>query len=363
MKKQIEPIILIVALLLLGIGAAALAYLYPTVEAITGIKPLTAQGKNVAALKADDITSALTPWTSPVFWNEPASHNRLFSSDKYVFFPSAYLQNPNGNNYIVKIDKDSRTPDGVFIGWYDAHNLDWTDVNVETNDPDGDGFSNITEYKNEPVGVRYDAKDVDPAKATDPNDAKSHPDYLNRLRLQKYESQPFHILFFGYNQINGKMLFQLHLDDVGGDRQPPLKATGDELGFGGFVIGAFHEEHKDVKNPNTGAVENVDVSTLELVQPETGLKVTLPFRQKINSPEVTADFVMLMPTERDKVIRISQGKTFSVPYIKDSTFLVVSADDKGAVIRRVSDQKTYTILMLLDKEWNEVPQAPAEKQP
>jgi hypothetical protein len=77
---------------------------------------------------------------------------------------------------------------------------------------------------------------------------------------------------------------------------------------------------------------------------------------------VTADFVMLMPTERDKVIRISAGKTFSVTYIKDTQFLVVSADANGAVIRG-PDGKTYSILMLLDKEWNEVPQAPAENHP
>jgi hypothetical protein len=141
------------------------------------------------------------------------------------------------------------------------------------------------------------------------------------------------------------------------DKQPPLKATGDQLGFGGFVIGPFNELHQDVMDKNTHTNINKDLSTLELDQPDTGLKVILPFRSVINSPEVTADFVMLMPTERDKVIRISVGKTLSVPYIKDTTFLVVSADDKGAVIRG-TDGKTYSILTLIEKEWNEVPQAP-----
>ncbi|HEX4141450.1 MAG TPA: hypothetical protein VHY09_13965, partial [Candidatus Methylacidiphilales bacterium] len=174
MKKQVEPIILIVALLVLAIGAALLAYLYPTVQAITGIAPLSAQGKNVTALKDADVTASLVSWTGPEFWNEPESHNRLFSSDKYLFFPSAYLQNPNGNDYIVKVNEKSQSPSGIYLWWYDKHSLDLRDGNVDNEDPDGDGFSNITEYKNEPVGVRYEAKDVDPSKATDPNDPKSH---------------------------------------------------------------------------------------------------------------------------------------------------------------------------------------------
>ena len=46
-----------------------------------------------------------------------------------------------------------------------------------------------------------------------------------------------------------------------------------------------------------------DESTLELDKPEIGLKVIVPFRQEIDSPESTADFVMLMPADVDKVIK------------------------------------------------------------
>lgn len=363
MKKRPEIIILIVALVLLALAAALFAFFYPSVKDITGIEPLSAQGKNVATLKPEDVDNSLMAWTSPTLWNDPESHNRLFNSDKYLFFPSAYDQDPNNGNYIVKIDKESRAPSGVLLSWYDKHGLNIGDANVDHEDPDGDGFSNITEYKNEPVGVRYEAKDVDPDKSTDPNDNKSHPDYLNRLRLQKCEKQPFRILFFGYQQLNGKMLFQLHLADVDPDKQPPLKASGDELGFSGFVVGPFHEEHKDILDKNTKTMVNTDVSTLELDQPDTGLKVILPFRTEIDSPEVTADFVVLMPTERDKVIRILVSKTFTIPYLTGKSYLVVSADDKGATIKDQASGNTYSILALEEKEWDEVPQAPAEKQP
>jgi hypothetical protein len=360
MKKQVEPIILTVALVLLGVGAALFAYFYPSVPDITGIPALAAQGKNVLPLKAEDVAASLANWASPTFWEEPPSHNRLFHSDKYLFFASIY---PSGD-FIKRLDKDTRLPSGMLISWCDAHQLDITDVNIDREDPDGDGFSNLTEYKNEPVGVRYDAHKLDGSQSTDPNDAKSHPAYLSRLRLQKYEQQPFHIFFEGYQQLNGVYLFQLRLSDEPSYNQPPLKKTGDALGFGGYVVGPFQEAHQNVMDPNTHTMVSKDVSTLELDQTETGNKVVVPFRdEKFNSPEVTADFVMLMPSETDKVIRISAGKTFSVPFLPGSSFLMKEANDNGATIVQQSDGKSYHILKLEDSEWNEIPQPPAPKQP
>jgi len=359
MNKPVEPIILTVALVLLGLGAALLAFFYPSEPSITVIPALTAQGKNVVPLKADDIAGSLAVWASPTLWQEPESHSRLFQSDKYLFFASVY---PTGD-YIKKLDKDTRLPSGMLISWCDAHNLDITDPGIDREDPDGDGFSNLTEYKNEKVGVRNDAHQLDGSQATDPNDAKSHPDYLSRLRLQKYEQQPFHIFFNGYQQLNGVYLFQLHLSDEPSYSQPQLKKTGDPLGFGGYVIGTFHEAHQNIMDPNTHTMVDQDVSTLELDQTETGEKVIVPFRKEINSPEVTADFVLLMPTETDKVIRISAGKAFSIPYIPNTLFLVKEANDDGATITQQPNGPTFHILKLEDWEWNEVPQPPASKQP
>jgi hypothetical protein len=352
MKKRPEPIILSVALAILALGTAALAYIYPTVEQITGISSTDPVGDSAKPMKDTDITTSLKAWTAPVLWAEPANHHRLFQSDKYLFYPSTY---PNGD-YIKKLDPNTRSPSGVLLSWYEKYGLDFTDSNVDREDNDNDGFSNISEFKNDPLGIRQKAADCDGTKSTNPLEGKSHPDYLARLRLQKYDLRPFHIKFTGYQQLNGVYVFQLHLDDVPSYNQPPLKKTGDELGFEGYLIGAFHQEFKDIVDPATKIPVHTDVSTLELDKPEIGLKVIIPFRQEINSPESTAEFVMLMPTEVDRIIKISRGKVFSVPFIPNSSFLVIDANDNGATIRDTKTKQDFSILKLDPAEWDEVPQ-------
>jgi hypothetical protein len=359
MNRSPETIILAVALLLLALGAATLAYLFPTAEEITGVHGTEPAGIPAKLLKAEDIESSLTAWNSPVLWQEPPNHHRLFQSEEYLFYPSAY---PNGD-YIKKIQPETRAPSGVLLSWYRKYGLDFTDANVDREDPDNDGFSNIVEFKNDPVGTRQKASDCDGSKSTNPLDAKDHPSYLARLRLQKYELRPFHIQFKGYQQLNGIYIFQLHLSDVPSDRQPPLKKTGDPLGVEGYIIGPFNQVFKDEVDPGTHLTVKTDESTLELDKPEIGWKVIVTFRQEINSPESTADFVMLMPSEIDKIIKVSRGKILTVPYLPETSFLVIDANDNGATIRDAKTKQEYSIPKLDPAEWDEVPLPPAPKAP
>ena len=183
MKPQTpEPIILAVALVLLALGAATLAYLYPTVEDITHVTTVQPVGDPAKPMKGDDIVSSMAIWNTPVLWKAPGNGSRLFQSAQYLFYPSAYP----GGDYIRKMDDKTTSPSGVLLSWYSAHGLDFQKDGVDREDPDGDGFSNITEYKNEAVGERKKAIECDGTKSTDPTDPKSHPAYLARLRLHKY---------------------------------------------------------------------------------------------------------------------------------------------------------------------------------
>ena len=356
MKKSPEPIILAIALGLLTLTAAGLAYFFPSIADITTVTTLEPSGHVPAPVKAGELQDQLKNLTTPALWNAPQpKDHRLFLSDGYLFYASLY---PSGN-YIQKDDGTARTPGGVLINWYKKYGLDFTDPNIDREDPDKDGFSNKTEFVNEAAK----AETYDGANSTSPIDPQSHPTYLSRLRLEKFEVRPFHIQFVGVVKLNGENMFQIALADVPPSGQPKLKRTGDLLSYEGYKIGPYTEKIVEEEDPATHSKVMTDESTLELDKPEIDFKVLLPLRKVVDSPESTADFVMLMPSEIGKEIKVPRGKTFSLPFVPNSEYLVIDTKADGAVIRDTkskTESKTDINVPKLDPaEWNDVPVPPS----
>jgi hypothetical protein len=348
MKKSPEPIVLTIALALLALVAAWLAYSFPTIEDLTGVSSLEATGHVPIAIKQDKLQADLAPLVQPVLWKTPNPDHRLFLSDGYLFYASLY---PTGN-YLQKDDGTATTPGGVLISWYQKYHLDFTDPNIDREDPDKDGFSNKTEFFNE---TTPDATKSDGSHATNPLDPADHPSYLSRLRLEKFDVRQFHIQFVGVVTLNGQNLFQISLQDVPSSGQPPLKHTGDSLGYEGWIVGKYTPKMDQVEDPGTHAVETVDDSTLELDKPNIGQSVVLPLQKVINSPEATAYFVMLMPGQNNNDIRVATGKTFVMPMGPHAEYLVISVKDSGAILRDTASNKEIQIPKLDPAEWNDVP--------
>jgi hypothetical protein len=354
MNKSVEPIILTVALVLLIAIAAGLALTFPSIQDITGVPSTTPKPHTPAKLNPDDLHTQLAAWDTVALW--PDSKHPIFMSEGFLFYPDQYP----GGDYMKKVDPNVRTPSGVLISWYQKYGIDFTDSNVDREDPDNDGFSNIVEFKNEQIK----ASEADGTKSTNPLDPQSHPTYLSRIRLQKYDSRPFHIQFRGYQQLGGIFEFQIFLKDVPSYSQPGLKKTGDPLGYEGYIIGPFHQKIVSREDPATHITTQVDESTLELDKPEIDFKIPLVFRQEVDSPESTANFIMLMPSEVDNVIKVPRGKVFTPPFMQGTQFLVIDANALGAIIRDVNDKtkKDINIPLLDPKEWDEVP-APSGTKP
>jgi hypothetical protein len=91
-------------------------------------------------------------------------------------------------------------------------------------------------------------------------------------------------MFTGYQVLNGQVFFQFHFTDTPPSGQPRLKKSGDPLGFGGYTVGAFHQEFNDQIDPNIHQVVHVDVSTVEIIKIATGTKTLIPFRRMVPLP-------------------------------------------------------------------------------
>jgi len=348
MKTAFEPIVLAVALALLALVAAGLAYTFPDIATLTTVTTLEPNGHVPSALKDTELRSQLADLSTPQVWNTPSDNHRLFISDRYLFYAASY---PNGN-YIQKDDGTATTPGGVLISWCRRYHLDITDPNIDREDPDKDGFSNKAEFFNESAA----GSKPDGSKSTNPLDPQSHPSYFSRLRLEKFDVRPFHIEFVGVVNLNGQNLFQISLLDVPPTGQPPLKRTTDPLGYEGWVVGKYTPKIVQVEDPNTHSTTTVDESTLEIDKPDIGRSVVLPLRKIIDSPESTADFVMLMPSEVGKDFKVARGKTFSPPLDPSSQYLLLDVSDAGAVVRDANTKKEMTIPKLDPTvDWNDVP--------
>ncbi len=357
MKNAFEPIVLAVCLGLLALVAAGLAYTFPSIEDLTGVSSLEPNGHVPVAVKEDTVKTQLAPLANPQLWTVPDNNHRLFLSDRFLFYASLY---PTGT-YIQKDDGTATTPGGVLISWYRKYHQDITDPNIDREDPDEDGFSNKIEFFNDsPLNSKPDG-----SKATNPLDAASHPTYLSRLRLEKFDVRPFHIRFVGVSNLGGQNLFQIQLTDT--DSQPPLKKTGDDLGYEGWKVGQYIHRMVTKEDPNTHSEVTDDESTLELDKPDIGRKVVLPLGQTINSEESTAYFVMLMPSQINQEIKVPRGKTFQLPLGGATTYLLLDVTDTGASIHDIVGSKDMTVPKLDPNEWNDVPipapAAPAAKSP
>jgi hypothetical protein len=359
MKASPAQIVLAVFLLVLAVGAATIAYLFPaTLEDATTVPVAPPKQTSAPKVSADDLQAKIASLANPAQWNKPDStNNQLFISDGFIFYANLYP----GGNYLQKDDGKARTPGGVLINWYRKYGLDFTDPNIDREDPDGDGFSNKTEF----MSGFATAEDSDGSKSTNPIDGKSHPDFMTRLRLLQYESTPFHIQFLGYQKLNGQDVFQIYLKDVSSEDQPGLKKTGDPLGYEDYVVGPFTQNIVTETDPATHLTAKVDRSTLELDKPTIGFKILLTFRQEVDSPESTADFVMLMPGQNGKTYKVARGKTFSPPYLSPASYLLLQVKDDGATIRDTATNQEYTVPKLDPKEWDDVPvpASPEKKQP
>ena len=311
-KKNYDRLaLLLLAVALLGSSSAIIWSLNGFSDQFAPVKRDVAHGKKVTLLETEALDRAAQSLTKPAEWN--AHSGSLFVSRKYVAKSGV-------DSLIDPFDPGSQPlHPPVPNSWFLEHGLEdrILDTDVLDQDPDKDGFSNLDEYLGK----------------TDPQDAKSHPGYLTKLRLKKFIKVPFRLKFEAYDDDGN---FQINTVDV---KQPTQFVKMGEI-IAGTKYKAVKFEHKTVFNPSTQVDRDVSELTVENTENENTTKVVLVVGTEVDSPDQYACFAFLWDHSE---FTVKKGQPFRLKPEPDVEYKLVDIRENEAQITNVKTEEPIKI--------------------
>lgn len=209
-------------------------------------------------------------------------------------------------------DKECTLNDGIPDVWKKKYGFDILDATVAKADPDGDGFSNLEEYR----------------AGTDPLDPKSHPDVASKLRVWSVKRQAFKLRFMSAMKMGSNETFQLN--------QPN--------GRGLYVkIGEMADDYKVVAHESNAA--DGDVLVLE----KGTERLRLPKNGTVQKFEYSADLVLLL--DHKHYSNVSKG----VPVkIRNIIYNIIDITTNAVTIRGPQPGNAVEVPLISEDERAEV---------
>jgi len=203
--------------------------------------------------KAPEIADARQAVEAPSQWT--------VSTSSGLFVPEKHFIGPDGQPATLQ---NTLLHPPVPNEWLEEFGLPITEADVLTQDPDGDGFTNLDEW----------------AGRSNPVDKDLHPPYTFKLKLRSFAQEPFPLIFS--SSIG---------DTYAINNTDPSKPT-QFLHLGDMVAGTKYKlknytEKYDVDKYGT----TIDVSELTLEQVDSHDQVTLVKEKPATSPEAVANFL------------------------------------------------------------------------
>lgn len=297
-------------------------------EAVASVVP----NNKVPEVKLDKIDAAKEKLQKPPEWVYPIdkegnpTRGSLFISEHYMINSVGNPEKPD----IIQLYTDTLTGKPIPSKWFLTNGLPLLDPKVPFEDPDKDGFLNEDEWR----------------AGTDPNNKDSHPPYISKLFLKRFEKVPFRLVFKAYDgdvkKAKGdfsKFSFQIDTVDL---RQPSeFLNLGQMVPNTKFKLEKF--EFKEQKNDKTGDVD--EVSELTLLDTITGDKIVLIYNKVTDSPDVYANFEYEWPNPgQPQMIRVKKLQEFVLkPEVDDQHhYKLVDINDNEAQIK-LPDKSDYTV--------------------
>jgi len=306
--------------LLLAAVAGWTAFQYPgVVHDLQGRAKGQAKGNNVEAVSGDKLAEDKDQWLTPAPWKMADNGNQLFTPRRLLYFTATQK---------VELATPQTMVGQIPLDWLLKNGLNASDPDIEGEDADGDGFTNLEEF----------------LMQTDSRNPNSHPSYIKLVRLQSSEAKPFRMTFSSKNVVGDETDFQINTPD--GKRSSYTVKAGQV--FEGFKVMGFQAKEGTRKIGNM-EVEG-DISELTLENQTTGETVVLTYRVEKNEPSVTGVFVLLLTNAYSKPITVAKGKDFTFqaspkPEIPVETLHLrfLSLDGENAVVQNMDTNEKVTI--------------------
>ena len=265
-----------VSLLLLGASFFLIHEAIQSRETFANLTATVKHNNNIPRFSVEALTQAQTDLENPATWVFKKGSGSLFVSEKYMI---------EGKKPVLLLSGTVHPP--VPNEWFIQHGLDLTDPDVLNQDPSKDGFTNLEKWM---------------AKC-DPNDPKSHPSYLTKLKLRKFIQKPFRLKFNSYDGNPAKPeSLTFAIDTVDMRKHTQFCKLGDLIEGTKFKVTKF--ECKVEKNAD--GIEN-DLSELTVVDELDAKSVTLIYQKIVNSPD---SYGVLKYLWNGEEITVRKDKTF-----------------------------------------------------
>ena len=206
--------------------------------------------------------------------------------------------------------------------WFDDAGLDLLDPKVLTQDPDKDGFTNLEEF----------------SAKTDPQDPKSHPEYITKLRLQRVIKKPFRFIFkswFGNPEQPESLDFQIETVDL---KQPTqfvkmnAEVRGTSFKVTKFEMKSFVDSNQIRKDASELSLQSEDGESMVLVVEKTG-----------NLPKVFVRFKYLW---NGTEFEVKQGQEFALEPDAGRKYKVIDISSTQALVLDVASGQSVAIPLL-----------------